>query len=70
VADLNKQANSEFDPAKRIDLADQMSEAMLSDYTIIPFYATPNVYAVKKGLANYGASQFETIDWTKVGWTA
>ncbi len=68
IPELNDKANSEFDPEKRIELANQMSEEMLGDYTIIPFYATPVVYGVKKGLVNYGASQFQIPDWTKVGW--
>jgi peptide/nickel transport system substrate-binding protein len=28
------------------------------------------VYAVKDGLVNWGATQFQTIDWTIVGWAA
>ncbi len=35
---------------------------------IIPIAPLPNVYAVKTGLVNYGAEQFETVDWTLVGW--
>ena len=27
-----------------------------------------DLYAVKDGLVNWGATQFETIDWTTVGW--
>ena len=70
IAELNQKANSEFDPEKRIELGNQMAEAMLSDYTLIPFYATPVVFSVKKELVNYGASQFENYDWTMVGWSA
>lgn len=70
VATLNAQTQAEFDQAKRIQLADQLSKAMLSDYTIIPFYATPNIVAVNSKLANVGASQFETADWTTVGYTS
>lgn len=68
VATLNDQAQAEFDKAKRIEIANKMSKAMLGDYTIIPFYATPTIFAVKDGLVNYGAAQFESVDWTKVGW--
>lgn len=67
VATLNAAAQAEFDAAKRIKVADDMSKAMLGDYTIIPFYATPNVVAVNSTLVNVGASQFETVDWTTVG---
>ena len=28
----------------------------------------PHYVFTKKGLANYGAFLFKTIDWTKVGW--
>ena len=37
---------------------------------IIPFYATPNIVGVKDGIVNYGASQFESADWTQVGMKA
>ena len=41
---------------------------MLWSYVpIIPIAPLPNVYAVKQGLVNWGATQFETVDWTIVG---
>ena len=67
VGELNQAAQAEFDREKRIAKANELSTAMLGDYTIIPFYATPKVVAVKDTVVNYGASQFETPDWTIVG---
>ena len=41
---------------------------VLWDYVpIIPIAPLPEVYAVSEGLVNWGARQFETIDWTIVG---
>lgn len=70
VDDLNKQMLAELDQTKRVDIADQLSKKAVAGYTVIPFYATPNVWAIKKGLVNYGPSQLETVDWTKVGYSA
>lgn len=69
VVKLNDEIMAELDQAKRIDIAKEMSQKALGEYSVVPFYATPTIYAVKNGLANYGAKQFESIDWTKVGWT-
>ena len=70
IGELDKAAQAEFDPTKRIADANEMSKVMLGDYTIVPFYATPKVWAVNKAVANYGASQFESFDWTKIGFTS
>jgi hypothetical protein len=37
---------------------------------VIPFYATPNIVAIKQGVVNTGASLFESTDWTQVGISA
>lgn len=60
----------ELDAKKRIQDASEFSKIVLGGYAIVPFYATPTVFAVKKGLVNIGASQFESVDWTQVGLTS
>lgn len=62
------EVNAELDPAKRIELAKKINETIWSYVPMFPLAPLPNVYAVKDGLVNWGATQFETIDWTTVGW--
>lgn len=68
LGDLWDQANQELDPAKRIEIAQQIDKTIWSYVPIIPIAPTPNVWAVKQGLANYGSATFAAVDWTVVGW--
>lgn len=70
LADLAKTALSTLDDAERIKTLNEFSQVVATEYTLIPFYVTPEVWGVKKGVVNYGATQFETADWTAVGFTA
>ncbi|MCW2840479.1 MAG: hypothetical protein JWR55_1962 [Aeromicrobium sp.] len=45
----------------------KLDEWILADVPVIPLAVTPVAVAVRDGLANYGASQFEQPDWTTVG---
>ncbi|MDQ1127683.1 peptide/nickel transport system substrate-binding protein [Microbacterium sp. SORGH_AS 505] len=67
---LYDQANAELDPAKRIEIAKEINDVIWNYVPMFPIAPLPNVYAVKDGLVNWGATQFETIDWTIVGWAA
>ncbi|MCC4249492.1 MULTISPECIES: ABC transporter family substrate-binding protein [Microbacterium] len=67
LADLWEQANSELDPEARLQTAEEIDKVLWEYVPIIPIAPLPNVYAVKEGLVNWGATQFETIDWTIVG---
>ncbi|MDZ5144388.1 ABC transporter family substrate-binding protein [Microbacterium testaceum] len=60
-------ANSELDPDARLQTAQEIDKVLWESVPIIPIAPLPNVYAVKQGLVNWGATQFETIDWTIVG---
>lgn len=62
--------DAELDPKKRMEASNKFSKEVAKHYTVIPFYATPVIVGVKKGLVNYGAKQFETYDWTQVGMKA
>ena len=68
LGDLYKSANSELDPDARIVIANKIDKVLAAYVPIIPIAPLPNVYAVKSGLVNYGATQFETPDWTIIGW--
>lgn len=61
---------STMDPEERIKASNEFSKLAAEGYTVIPFYVTPIVWGVKKGLVNLGASQFESVDWTQVGFTS
>ena len=65
---LFDEANAELDPDARLKVANEIDKAIAAYVPIIPLAPLPEVFAVKEGLANYGAAQFETIDWTIVGW--
>lgn len=68
LGELWAAANSEMDKAKRIDIANEISETIWSYVPMVPIAPLPNVVGVTDGLVNWGAVQFETIDWTIVGW--
>lgn len=67
IGELKSQALAELDETKRLGIVSEMSKTIANQYNVIPFYATPNIVAVNKNLANYGASQFESLDWSKIG---
>ena len=60
-------ANAELDPAKRIELANEIDKTIFAYTPVIPLTPTPNTLGVKTGLVNYGAAQFESMDWTSIG---
>jgi peptide/nickel transport system substrate-binding protein len=45
----------------------KLDEWILEDVPVIPLAVTPVAVAVRDGLVNYGATQFEQPDWTTVG---
>ncbi|WP_130178189.1 ABC transporter family substrate-binding protein [Cryobacterium sp. SO1] len=65
---LFDEANAELDPDARLKIADKIDKVLAAYVPIIPVAPLPNVYAVKSGLVNYGAKQFQSVDWTVVGW--
>lgn len=67
---LWEQANKELDPEARLEIANDIDKVLWESVPIIPIAPLPTVYAVKDGLVNWGARQFETIDWTTVGFAA
>ncbi|MGO4384386.1 ABC transporter family substrate-binding protein [Specibacter sp. RAF43] len=68
LGDLWAKANAELDPAKRLVLANEIDKAIFAYVPVIPLTPRPITYGVKKGLVNYGAAQFQSLDWTAVGW--
>lgn len=70
VADLAKSMQTELDPDTRMAASNEFSAVVAKSFSVIPFYATPNIFGVAEGLVNYGPSLFESIDWTVVGFKA
>lgn len=70
LATLNEQMQQELDPDKRRTVGNEFSKQQASTYSVLPFYATPIIVGLTEGLVNIGASQFETFDWTTVGFKA
>lgn len=60
-------ANAELDPAKRIALAKEIDKKLVKLVTTIPLFPETYVYGVRKGLVNYGPTQFQSIMWETVG---
>lgn len=60
-------ANAELDPTKQLKLAQAIDKELYSYVPLVTIAPTPTIFGVAKGLVNYGASQFEYPDYTKVG---
>lgn len=67
IGPVNEKLKGAFDTESRHELANELSSIIAETWTVIPFYATPNIVAIKEGVVNTGAAQFETTDWTQVG---
>lgn len=59
-----------LDDQLRIKRIAKLDEWLFEDVPVIPLAVTPIAMAVRDGLVNYGAAQFEQPDWTKVGYLA
>lgn len=68
LGELWDKANTELDPAARVEIANEINEAIWEYVPMFPIAPLPNVYAVKSGLVNYGAAMLEQVDWSIVGW--
>ncbi|WP_114855505.1 ABC transporter family substrate-binding protein [Brachybacterium sp. YJGR34] len=70
LADLADTMQTELDPEARMAASNEFSSIVAASFSVIPFYATPVVFGVAEGVVNFGASLFETVDWTTVGFKA
>ncbi len=68
VDQLLNEAQSTTDPARAIDLYNQADAQIWKLGHSVELYQRPEIDAVRKGLANFGASGLADTDWTKVGW--
>ena len=69
LGDLWTKANGELDPTKQLALANDIDKKIFELAAMVTIAPTPTIYAVKNGIVNIGASQFQTPDYTEVGYT-
>ncbi|UZJ23900.1 ABC transporter family substrate-binding protein [Rhodococcus antarcticus] len=69
INDLFTQANQELDPAKKIDLANQIDKAIWDEGFSLLLYQRPQNHAVRSTVANFGSPGFGDVDYTKIGFT-
>ncbi|SER53408.1 peptide/nickel transport system substrate-binding protein [Propionibacterium cyclohexanicum] len=63
-----KRVNAIADPAEQIEQANAVEQKALALYGVLPLYSGPSTYAVKKGLANVGATIFYSPLPEEIGW--
>lgn len=56
-----------LDDALRLKRVAKLDEWLFDDVAVVPLAVTPIAIAVRSGVVNYGAAQFEQPDWTSVG---
>lgn len=56
------------DADEQIKRANELEKEALQQYGIMPYANGPEIVAVKKGLANYGANSFAVLPIENVGW--
>ena len=69
LSGLWDKANGELDPTKQQKIANDIDKVIFDYVPIVTLGTTPTIWAVQKGLVNAGAAQFQTPDYTEVGFT-
>jgi peptide/nickel transport system substrate-binding protein len=69
VNELFAQANREFHPARKIELANQTDQEIWKTGHSLLLYQRPDVIAVRNGIANFGAFGFAEAVYTDIGFT-
>lgn len=67
IGNLFNQAAATIDPTQRYAVIKKLDEAIYGLAVMVTFTATPTIVVSDPKLVNYGAVQFETTDWTQVG---
>lgn len=68
LVDLLKKAQVTTDPAEAVKLYNQADTLVWSLGHTIALYQRPQILAVRKGVANFGAGGLASDDWNKAGW--
>ncbi len=69
INQLLAQANAELDPAKQIQLANEVDQELWNIGHSLQLYQRPDAVAVRNDIANFGAKGFADNDYTKIGFT-
>lgn len=67
IGNLFKKASQTLDDKARQDVIKQLDEAIYKEAVMVTFTATPKIGVADPKLVNYGETQFESTDWTTVG---
>ena len=67
IGSLYKKASETLDANARYAIFKQIDEDIYKEAVMVTFTPTPTIGVADAGLVNFGAAQFETTDWTKVG---
>jgi peptide/nickel transport system substrate-binding protein len=70
IDQLFRQAVQELDPVKAIQTGNEIDKLIWAEVHSLANYQRPDIWAVKKNLANIGAYGFATITYEDVGWMA
>ena len=70
LSDYVTRIDTETDIVIRADQASQLARLLWQSVDTIPLYQTPELVAVRTGLANVGADGYATTTWEDVGWQA
>jgi len=69
VDELAEQIASETNPEKRIALANKADKIIWENVHTLPLYQRPELIAVRRDLANYGAFGLSSVKWQNIGFT-
>jgi peptide/nickel transport system substrate-binding protein len=70
IDQLYREAVEELDPAKAIAKANQIDSLIWTEVHSLTNYQRPDIWAVKKDLANIGAYGFASVFYENIGWMA
>lgn len=70
IDDLFRQANAELDADRAADIANQIDSELWQVVPNIPLYQRPDLWAVRKGLVNFGAFAYASKVYEDIGWLA
>jgi peptide/nickel transport system substrate-binding protein len=69
IDDMFKQATAELDKAKAAEIANQLDAKLWDIAGVAPMYQRPDLWGVRKGLANFGAFAYASTVFEDIGWT-
>jgi peptide/nickel transport system substrate-binding protein len=70
IDQLYRETVQELDPAKAIQDANEIDKLIWAEVHSLTTYQRPDIWAVKKGLANIGAYGFASIAYEDIGWVS